>query len=190
MRTQNVIIEEALLLRQKAEKLLKIKQTKTGLPFSEADTLKLIHELQVHEIELELTNEELLLANKKINDLAKEKYKELYDFAPSGYLTLSHEGEIIELNFVAADLLGKERSPLICKRFDSFVSANTRSTFNLFLQDIYSSNKKISCEVILNKEGNRPICVNIDGVADKVNDFYLLTLIDISERKQAELDLL
>ena len=65
----------AAILRQKAEDSLKKKPSKSGSQLSEGDALKLIQELQVHQIELELQNEELLLA----------KYTELYDFAPSGY---------------------------------------------------------------------------------------------------------
>jgi len=190
MKKQNVGIADVQVIRQKAEELMEINQVKADSTYSEGDTLKLLHELQVHQIELELINEELVSANKKIEHLAKEKYKELYDFAPSGYLTLSRDGEIVELNFVAAQLLGMERSLLINQRFDFFLSADTCLTFNLLLRDIWSGNVKKSCEVVLTSESKRPIHVNIDGAMDKTNSLCLLTLFDISKRKQAELDLL
>ena len=96
------------ILRQKAEELLKKKPLKTGSQLSEAEMLKLIHELEVHQIELEMQNEELMLANEQA-EFATKKYTELYDFAPSGYFTLSKEGKIIELNLCGSQMLGKER---------------------------------------------------------------------------------
>ena len=84
-------------LRQKAETLLRINSSENDSPLSEIETLKLVHELEVHQIELELINEELMLASSAAQNAA-EKYTELYDFAPSDYFTLSKEGKIIELN--------------------------------------------------------------------------------------------
>jgi hypothetical protein len=72
------------LLRQKAEELLKKKSSKTASPFSEVESLRLIHELEVHQIELELQNEELRRAWAEA-EAANDKYIRLYDFAPSGY---------------------------------------------------------------------------------------------------------
>ena len=75
-------------LRRKAEELLKKKSSALSLNLSEADTIKLIHELEVHQIELEIQNEELILSRAQAIS-ASEKYVELYDYAPSGYFTLS-----------------------------------------------------------------------------------------------------
>jgi PAS domain-containing protein len=88
---------ESEILRQKAEELLKLKSTRMVSQLSEIEILKLMHELDVHQIELEIQNDELNLANEQIK-VAAEKYTELYEFAPIGYFTLSREGKIIELN--------------------------------------------------------------------------------------------
>ena len=112
-------------LRQAAELLLNRKEKSLEKFFHESDNLKLIHELEVHQIELEMQNEELKQAKEKA-ELAEKKYAELYDFAPSGYLTLTKEGEIIDLNIRAEHLLGKERSHLIKSSFGFFVSSDTR----------------------------------------------------------------
>jgi PAS domain-containing protein len=119
------------MLRFKAEEHLKKQPSKSASILVEADAQKLIHELEVHQIELEMQNEELKLATQKA-ELAEEKYMELFDFAPSSYLTLSKQGEIIELNFSAANLLGKERSRLINSNFEFFISVETRHIFNRF----------------------------------------------------------
>ena len=97
------------ILRQNAEELLKKKSPTLVSSLSEADNLKLIYELQVHQIELEMQNDELIAAQSAAVSAAK-KYLELYDFAPSGYFTLSKDGKIIELNLSGAIILGKERS--------------------------------------------------------------------------------
>jgi len=107
---------EVSILRRKAEELLKNNQKKPGSSLSEVEILKLIHEIEVYQIELELQNEELKAAKDRAIELASEKYAELYDFAPSGYFTLSKEGEIIDLNIAASKMLGKNRAGLIKRR--------------------------------------------------------------------------
>ncbi|KAF0196234.1 MAG: Diguanylate cyclase/phosphodiesterase [Bacteroidetes bacterium] len=189
MKKQNKSLTDAALLRQKAEEQMKLRKSGTNKTVSEADLLKLIYELEVHQIELELQNEELVIAKEKA-ELAEEKYTELYDFAPSGYLTLSKTGEIKELNFSAASMLGKERSKLIEKRFDFFVSIDTQTTFDLFLLDVFTSKVKQTCEVIIATDGNLPIYVNIDGIVSQDIEFCLLTITDITERKREERNLL
>src|ERR1035437_7299163 len=85
------------ILRQRAEKILGKSSPGHDSDFSEFETLKLIHELEVHQIELELQNEELQIAREHEAELATGKYVELYDFAPTGYFTLSKKGVILEL---------------------------------------------------------------------------------------------
>jgi PAS domain S-box-containing protein len=187
MKNKIDMLTDANTLRQKAEELLKKirKGPHASSPETEADMLKLIHELEVHQVELEMLNEELIVANERIEDLANEKYKELYDFAPSAYLSLSKIGEILELNFVAANMLGKERSKLIKKRFDFYVSIETQVIFNLFLENAFTTNTKQNCEVIIQTEGNLPIYVYIDGIVNQDNEICLLNIVDITERKWA-----
>ena len=173
---------ESEILRQKAEE--KLNERKGSI--SETDNLKLINELQVHQIELEMQNEELVLAREQAI-LAKEKYANLFDFAPSGYITLSKESEIIELNFCAASMLCKERSRLIKNRFDLFVSVDSRPIFNSFFERMFTNKTKETCEVILIIDCNLPIHVHLIGIVDKKSDQCLLTIINITDRKQADL---
>ena len=193
MKKQNDHATNAASLRQKAEEHLKKQRAKTASVSSEAGMLKLIHELEVHQIELEMQNEELVIAKERA-ELAEEKYTELYDFAPCGYLSLTKEGKITELNFAAAQMLGKERLRLLKSRLASYLSDNTRSVFNLFLQKVFESKVKQTCEVTIATEGNPtasgqnlPIYVTINGIVSQNNEICFLTMIDITERKQAEL---
>ena len=95
---------EKLTLRQKAEELHKTKDLLNNVQPSEIETLKLVHKLEVYQIELEIQNKELMQAISAAQDAV-----DLYDFAPSGFFTLSTTGEIIALNLCGAKMLGNER---------------------------------------------------------------------------------
>ena len=172
-------------LRQKAEEFLQKKSINSAKNYSNFEILKLVHELEVHQIELEMQNEELNSAKIKAETEA-EKYTNLYDFAPSGYLSLSKKGEIIELNFRAATLLHKERSLLQNKRFALFASDETRPTFNLFLEEIFESKTRQTCEIMLSTNSEIPTFVNLIGIVDEDNKQCVLTMHDVSQRKKAE----
>ncbi|MGE5432980.1 MAG: sensor histidine kinase [Syntrophomonadaceae bacterium] len=173
------------LLRKRAEEKLKKLNGKTESSSTEADTLKLMHELQVHQIELEMINEELRLARDKA-ELNAEKYLELYDFAPSGYLTLDREGIISELNFSSAKILGMERSRLIGRNFKFFISAESKPVFDEFFNKVFESNAKAVCELMLQTDGDTSIFVYIEGKDSENGQKCSLTMIDITDRRIVE----
>ena len=189
---ENHSILEYVNLRQKAEELLtgKCSNPANQLPLqlSEADTLKLIYELQVHQIELELQNEELVTA-RKVSESASDKYIELYDFAPSGYFTLSKEGQILELNLCGSKMLGKERLHLKDKLFDFFLLSDSRLDFDHFLQDVFKTKNTETCEVTFSGNSERPRVGMITGKVAENPELCYLTIVDITDRKQAELEL-
>jgi PAS domain-containing protein len=86
------------------------------------DTQRLVHELRVHQIELELQNEELQEAREEL-EAGLQRYSDLYDFAPTGYLTLDSQGTIRKANLAGARLLGLERGRLVGVRFGVFVAS-------------------------------------------------------------------
>jgi len=107
MNKQKTTSNEYDNLRRAAELLLNKKEKGTEASFVQFITLKLIRELELYQIELEMQNDELILAKKKA-ELIEKKFTELYDFAPSGYLTLTKKGEMEDLNIGAEHLFGKE----------------------------------------------------------------------------------
>ena len=174
------------ILRQEAEEQLKKKSSKSSSQLSEAGILKLLHELQIHQIELEMQNEELGKAKEQA-DIAILKYTELYDHAPMGYFTLSKEGEIIDLNLCGASLLGKQSINLKNSMFGFFVFDDSKPIFNNFLNKVFTSKLKETCEIFLSGEGGKlPICVFISGNITKNGENCHITVVDITERKQAE----
>jgi len=176
---------EAAILRQKAEELLKKRPLKSGIQVSESETLKLIHELEVHQIELEMQNEEIMLSKNQAK-LATEKYAELYDFASSCYFTLSEKGNIIDLNLSGSEMLGKERSHLKNRSFNFFVSNDTRPIFNHFLGKVFKSKIKETCEVNFSNNGSLPMNAHLTGIVTKNGEQCLVTVIDITNRKRTE----
>jgi PAS domain S-box-containing protein len=110
----------------------------------------------------------------------------LYDFAPSGYFTLSKKGGIIELNLSGAKMLGKDRQHLKSSLFGFFVSEETKPIFSLFLEKAFQSSAKESCEIVTDSEGGLPLHVLLTGVVSNNKEHCLVTAVDITERKQAE----
>ena len=176
-------------LRQKAEKLLNEKGEGLEVSFPETFNLKLIHELKMHQIELELQNEELALA-KEDAEIAQKKYTELYDFAPIGYLSLSKAGDIIDANLSAERLLGKESSGLLTSRFGFFVTTDMRPYYNYFLDELFETNLKQTCELKLVTEDDTIKYVLVSGITSHTKEQCLLTLTDITTQKQLENELI
>jgi len=171
--------EAASALRQKAEELLKRKPTITASSLSEVDLLKFVHELEVHQRELELQNEELIQALSTSQDAIK-----LYDIAPAGYFTLSKDYEIIELNLSAAKMLGKERSLLIKGRFDYFISKDTKADCHIFLEKVFNNLSVETCEVTLASDSEFPLYVLLTGIVTTNGEHCLLSMVDITGRKK------
>ena len=141
MNNEEQNLTDAQILRMKAEEQLKEKQKKMDKSIIEIDAKKLLHELQVHQIELEMQNEELRHANETA-ETALKKYTILYDFAPMGYFTLDSDGTICELNFTGAEMLGEKRFSLVNSNFKLFVSKDSQPVFNDFFSKVYAGNAK------------------------------------------------
>lgn len=174
---------DAEMLRKKAEEKLKSGHKKAVNPDMEADTMKLVHELQVHQIELEMQNEELKQANETA-EAALKKYTMLYDLAPMGYFTLDEDGSIYDLNFTGADLLGARRFSLVSSNFKLFVAKESRQVFNDFFEKVYSSGAKESCSVKLAYDDVSLMEVYIEAIVTGDDRKCLLSVVDISGIKR------
>lgn len=141
----------------------------------------------MHQIELELQNEEIRQARDRM-EAEMERYSDLYDFAPVGYLTLDREGAIREANHACASLLRTVRSRLVKQRFGLFVAAADLPAFNGFLQKVFESKARESCEVTLITEGKNAVEVRIDARAAVSGRECRAVLEDITGRKRAEAD--
>jgi PAS domain-containing protein len=167
------------MVRQKAESALYEMQRKKADEIKDADVNKLLHELQVHQIELEMQNEELRQAYKTA-ETALKKYTMLFDLTPMGYLTLDPDGTICDLNFTGADMLGERRFSLINSNFKLFISQESLPVFNDFYRKLYANNTKESCQVMLGNDNKQKCHVYMEGVVNEDEQQCLLSLIDIS----------
>ncbi len=192
---------DASLLRHRAEERVRRSGThETESSGTAVTAQELIYELQVHQIELEMQNEELLQSRAEA-EAGLEHYSELYDSAPVGYFTLALDSKILQVNPAGARLLGIERSQLVNRRFGLFVSESDRAVFNAFLTKAFESRVKESCEVALCNDmdlmpsvqisGNKPIgdarrrILQIEGVVGEEQACRAVA-IDITERKMIE----
>lgn len=176
-------LTEAQLLRINAEKKLKETQKQSTHLSVETGIERLVHELQVHQIELEMQNEELSQANERA-EAALKKYTIMYDFAPMGYFTLDHKGIIFELNFTGAELLGDRRFSLLNSNFKFFVSEETLPTFNNFLSIAYLGKNKESCEVMLGNDSEHLCPAYMEAIVTGDDGKCLLSVLDITAFKK------
>src|ERR1035437_3371710 len=119
-----------------------------GDPRPEPPPRRLLHELQVHQVELEMQNAELQDARNRM-EILLEKYSDLYDFAPVGYFSVDEQGRILEANLMGAVLLGVERSLLINRRLPRFVAPASQPVFEAFLERVFAGTGKQVCEAAL-----------------------------------------
>ena len=149
-------------LRKRAEEILREKTD--NLPSSSGDELqRLVHELQVHQIELELQNEELRRAQVELED-SRQKYVDLYDFAPVGYFTFDAKGLIVEVNLDGADYIGIDRRHLIGRGFSAFLDEESQRKFYLHRQKVLEAGNQQTCGLKLSKKDGTQISVILKSI--------------------------
>ena len=127
------------------------------------DVKKLVELLMINQIELEHQNQELRIAQEEL-ELSRSQYVNLYDFSPIPYFSLDRESIIKEVNLIAGKMFGFDRNKLIGKRFISFIPLENRDIFYKFINNVFSSDIKTSCELkVLNKD-KRVFNVRLEGL--------------------------
>ena len=153
------------------------------------DIPELIYELHVHQVELEMQNEELRKAQMEL-EKSSNRYQDLFDFAPVGYFVLDKKGLIRKVNLTGADLLGAERSNLIKTKFSGFISRDFQDGFYFHRKRVIETKAKQICELKFVKENGMAFDAQLETIVvqDSEGKFNHLrtSLTDITERKQAE----
>jgi PAS domain S-box-containing protein len=184
---------DAAELRRHAGARLRERQSKqrskVGDPKAEADPRRLFHELQVHQVQLEMQNAELQDARDRTEALLA-KYTDLYDFAPVGYFSLDKQGRILEVNLTGAALLGMQRSLLISRHLPRFVVPTNQPLFQAFLERVFAGTGNQVCEAALLRKDAAPFWAGFHGTsATSVNGppkWCQVAFSDITPLKQAE----
>ena len=178
-------------LRSVAENLMEETQDKAH-DVARKNQEEIIHELQVHQIELELQNEELKKAHLAL-EKSRDEYINLYDFAPIGYFTLSKEALISQVNLTGAEFLGITRMKLINTRFRRFVHPEMHDLWDRFFLLLLSQDSKQITTLLLKRNDGNMIHTRIEGVREKNEDGWYelrLAINDISDLKRAEYKLM
>ncbi|MDP2791921.1 MAG: PAS domain-containing protein, partial [Rectinemataceae bacterium] len=157
-------------------------------PDSPEASRKILHELRVHQIELEMQNDELRRTQVKL-DAARERYFDLYDLAPVGYCTISEPGIIQEANLTAAKLLGVARGSLVNQPIHRFILKEDQDIFYLHRKKLFETGEPLAFEIRLVKKDRTSFWTRLEATLAQEADgtaLYRVVLIDISERKHAE----
>jgi len=175
-------------LRKRAEEFLN-KHPEVIKEITSTDVKKLVEDLHIHQIELEIQNEELRRAQLEL-EASRDRYSDLYDFAPVGYVTISENGSVLQANLSCTAMLGVERSSLIGKPFSRFINKNDQDVFYLHRKALFETKAKQVCELRLVRKDRTQFHVQLESNAVKDTKGGIAqtrtTITDINERKLAE----
>jgi PAS domain S-box-containing protein len=182
---------DAVDLRQKAESLARQRAAQTPediAALSPEDIRNILHELRVHQIELEMQNEELRTAQAEL-EASRFRYFDLYDLAPVGYCILSEQGLILEANLTAATLLGTPRGALIKQPISRLILKDDQTIYYLYRKQLFETGESQECELRLVTSDGALFWAHLKGTAAQAEDgapLCRVVISDITDRKQAE----
>jgi signal transduction histidine kinase/ActR/RegA family two-component response regulator len=171
-------------LRRRAEERVGPPDGRTG-GGNPQDDRRAVHELQVHQVELEMQNEELLRVRAE-QEATLAQYTELYDFAPVGYLSLGADGVVRKANLTAAGFLRVERARLVGTPLRSFLEVVAQPGFDAFLAGVLDRRIKDGCELEFRPAGADPVHVQLDAVATADGQECRAALVDVTEKKRLQ----
>jgi formate hydrogenlyase transcriptional activator len=175
-------------LRKRAEEFLN-KHPEAIKEIASVDVKKLVEDLHVHQIELEIQNEELRRAQVEL-EASRDRYSDLYDFAPVGYVTVSEKGLILQANLSCAAMLGIERSSLIRKPFSRFITKDDQDVFYLHQKKLFETKAKQVCELKLIRTDRTQFYAQLESIVVEDAKGSIpqtrATITDINDRKLAE----
>ena len=178
-------------LRERAEEIVRenaISSQEGQEPLSPQETRQTLHELRVHQIELEMQTEELRRTQMELES-ARARYFDLYDLAPVGYCTISEKGQIKEVNLTAANLLDVTRSALVRQPFTAFIQKEDRDIYYMHSKPLFETGAPQVYELRMVKKDAAPFWARLEATREQDADGTMLcrvTVSDITERKHAE----
>jgi len=175
----------ATSLRKRAEARIKAVSPERRAKLSATETRRLLHELEVHQIELEIQNEELRRTHQELEETIG-RYTDLYDFAPLGYVTLNQKGVIHQVNLAGASLLGLERSKLLKKPFVRFLPDESHLQFRALLTRAFATKELEVGELSLSPEGKPPVIVHLRACVTPEGHECRLVMTDITAHSRLE----
>lgn len=175
-------------LCERIEERLKSLENPGGGTLSLEEARQVLHELRVHQAELEMQNEELRRAQEAL-DLSRARYFALYDLAPIGYCTLSPKGIILKANLTASTLLGAPRGSLVKSRLSRFIHKEDQDLYYFHLKRLFESNQRQVCEMRVVRKNGEMFWARLESVVNRDEEnapVCRMVISDITERKLAE----
>lgn len=182
------------IMREKAQEIVREKSARISEnpePISPEEIQRTLFELQVHQIQLEMQNEELRRIHVEL-DASRARYFELYDLAPVGYLTLSEEGMIVETNLTAATLLGVSRSDMTDQLISKFILPEDEDIYYLHRKQLVETNEPQKFELRLVKKDGSAFWVLLSNILAEDADgspLFRIVINDVTEMKKLEKEL-
>jgi PAS domain S-box-containing protein len=175
-------------LRKRADKM-PAKQKERPRDLSAKDLKKLVQDLETHQIELEMQNEELRRTRHEL-ETSRNKFAELYDFSPVGYFTIDARGLIREVNLTGAELLGVTKRLLLNKPFSLFIARGDSSVYHIHRDEVFRLQTRQICELRMNPRNAPEFYARLQSTAVENADDQAgqirTAVIDITKRKRAE----
>ena len=188
--------ENSLALRRLAEEKVRARESTTQETLSPKETTQILHELRVHQIELEMQNEELRRTQNEL-ERSRARYFDLYDLAPVGYLTLSEKGLLQEVNLAAATMLDMVRDALVKQPISRFILQEDQNIYYLHRKQLLETGEPQACDLRMVRKDGTPFWAHLVATADQdlsresgqdvdATPILRIVLSDISDRKRAE----
>ena len=178
-------------LRRRAEELARANVATGERVFSSEEARQVLHELRVHQIELEMQNEELRRAQLEL-EAVRARYYDLYNLAPVGYVTLSDQGLVLQANDTSGALLGVARGMLVGQALSRFIFKEDQDRYYLYRKQLFATNDPQACELRMVKNDETIFWTRLEAVIARDADGAAVchvVMSDIAERKQAEYEL-
>jgi diguanylate cyclase (GGDEF)-like protein/PAS domain S-box-containing protein len=175
--------DQVTLLRRQAEEIARIKLVRPPedtAALSPEENRRLLHELRVHQIELEIQNEELRRVQAEL-ETARARYFDLYDVAPVGYCTVSEQSLILEANLTAAGLLGATRSELVKRPISRFILKEDQDIYYLHRKQLFETGAPQGCELRLRRADESHFWARLDATMAQEMDGTPVCRLAISD---------
>ncbi|MCX6624776.1 MAG: ATP-binding protein [Acidobacteria bacterium] len=188
MQQPNDTRDNSASLRTRAAASVREDETELLATATPQEVGRLLHDLRVHQIELEMQNEELRRAQGEL-EASRERYFDLYDLAPVGYLTLTEAGLIVEANFVAANLLGGTRNALATRQIAGYIFPEDAGVYYLHQKQLFLTGQSQTYDLRLARKDGSKICARLEAAKAEDaagNPVCRLAMSDITEHKRVE----
>jgi PAS domain S-box-containing protein len=183
------VSDQSRVLRERANEKLQTSEDFELESLGHQDIQRIIHELRVHQIELEIQNEDLRCAQMEL-EASRARFVDLYDFAPVGYVTVSEAGLIVEANLTAATQTGVSRSELVGRPLTRLILPEDQDIYYRHRKILFETGAQQTCELRILRKNSSPMWTLFKATLEKGEEqghpFCRVVMTDIAERKQAE----